>query len=123
MNVSPLFHVRQKSSKRNYIVLDFTREINGYSLVCKPYPKIGSGVNQEFTDDDIHEQAKNVSIPEEILSGSECDFFPFNQFLNYSLISKMIMRRGITCNDLKAVNLPQEHLDLIKAFMEIKRNS
>jgi hypothetical protein len=122
MNVTPLFHVRERSSRQNYIVLDFTREMQGYSLVCKPYPKIGSGVNREFTADDIHKQAGNSSVPEKALSGSECEFVPFDQFLNYSLIAKMMMQRGITYNDLKEVNLAEEHLDLIRAFMEIKRN-
>jgi hypothetical protein len=123
MSVSPLFYVRRLSSKQNYIVLDFIREINGYALLCKPYPKTGSGINRDPNEEEIHKQIKNTLVSEEILGVDECEFVSLNRFLNYSLISKKMMHRGITCNDLRKINIPQEHIDLITAFMEVRRNS
>jgi hypothetical protein len=118
---NPLFHVKQKSSQRQYIVLEFLRVTESYLLICKPCPKTGTGAQNALIEDDIYNQAKNPSIPEEVLTANECEFSLFSQFLNYSIIARKMMHRGVTCNDLKAVNFPQEHLDLIKAFTEARR--
>jgi hypothetical protein len=119
----PLFHIVRKSSNQHYIALDFVKGRETYLLLCKPLPEKGTGANGELIEDDIRRQAEDSSVQEEVLTANECEFSLFSQFLNYSIISRKMMNRGITCKDLSQINFPQEHLDLIKGFMEPKRNT